>query len=237
VTLLRISNIADFLTSERNIDNAIQFIALNACPSGEVSRIYLARLNGDMSLQHYSSFGFRSDFLMKNNQYSLLDIEKLQSAVTEKSLGFYASESEARGKKSNELVGDDSSKWKTTIYIPLLPNYAAALSTQIVVEDTEEARNYFGALRSVLSLYIHLLETHRGEDSRKKGSARQIKVGDKLTERQTLILDLIKQSFTNNSIADRLGYSESLIRQETIAIYAKLGVDGRRDLTNPREFE
>jgi hypothetical protein len=27
-----------------------------------------------------------------------------------------------------------------------------------------------------------------------------------------------------------MGYSESLIRQESMAIYQKLGVDGRRDL-------
>ena len=55
-------------------------------------------------------------------------------------------------------------------------------------------------------------------------------MGAKLSERQELILEMIKDGMTNSSIANRMGYSESLIRQESMAIYQKLGVDGRRDL-------
>lgn len=50
-----------------------------------------------------------------------------------------------------------------------------------------------------------------------------------LTERQNLILKLISEGRTNAAIADVLGYSESLIRQETIKIYAKLGCSGRNE--------
>jgi len=57
-------------------------------------------------------------------------------------------------------------------------------------------------------------------------------MGKELTRRQTSILVMIKEGRTNGSIASVLGYSESLIRQETIIIYKKLGVDGRRELLN-----
>lgn len=50
-----------------------------------------------------------------------------------------------------------------------------------------------------------------------------------LTERQNLILKLISEGRTNAAIADVLGYSESLIRQETIRIYANLGCSGRNE--------
>lgn len=50
-----------------------------------------------------------------------------------------------------------------------------------------------------------------------------------LTERQNLILKLIAEGRTNAAIADVLGYSESLIRQETIKIYGKLGCSGRNE--------
>ena len=50
-----------------------------------------------------------------------------------------------------------------------------------------------------------------------------------LTERQMLILKLITEGRTNAAIADLLGYSESLIRQETIKIYAKLHCSGRNE--------
>ena len=53
--------------------------------------------------------------------------------------------------------------------------------------------------------------------------------GTALTERQELVLQMIADGRTNGDIADLLGYSESLIRQETIRIYAKLGCSGRAE--------
>jgi DNA-binding NarL/FixJ family response regulator len=35
---------------------------------------------------------------------------------------------------------------------------------------------------------------------------------------------------TNAQIAHEIGYSESLIRQETVVIYRKLGVSGRKEI-------
>jgi DNA-binding NarL/FixJ family response regulator len=43
-------------------------------------------------------------------------------------------------------------------------------------------------------------------------------------------LELIQEGKTNRTIALSMGYSESLIRQETMVIYRKLGIEGRRDL-------
>ncbi|NCV35144.1 MAG: hypothetical protein EBW66_06130 [Actinobacteria bacterium] len=51
-----------------------------------------------------------------------------------------------------------------------------------------------------------------------------------------MILKMIQSGDTNQIIAERMGYSESLIRQETILIYRKLGISGRRDLViEPRD--
>lgn len=52
---------------------------------------------------------------------------------------------------------------------------------------------------------------------------------NRLTERQELILKMLSEGRTNGDIADVLGYSESLIRQETIRIYANLGCNGRSE--------
>lgn len=45
-----------------------------------------------------------------------------------------------------------------------------------------------------------------------------------------MILEMLKEGRTNGSIASVLGYSESLIRQETIIIYKKLGISGRHEI-------
>lgn len=50
-----------------------------------------------------------------------------------------------------------------------------------------------------------------------------------LTERQKKILDGMTRSKTNRAIAYELGYSESTIRQESMAIYRALGVSGREE--------
>lgn len=71
---------------------------------------------------------------------------------------------------------------------------------------------------------------HKTHNSGRVSKIKENRMGAKLSERQELILEMIKDGMTNSSIANRMGYSESLIRQESMAIYQKLGVDGRRDL-------
>ena len=50
-----------------------------------------------------------------------------------------------------------------------------------------------------------------------------------LTPRQLLILELVAQGLSNGQVAFRIGYSESTVRQETIAIYRALDVSGRHE--------
>jgi len=51
-----------------------------------------------------------------------------------------------------------------------------------------------------------------------------------LSDRQNTILGLLKEGYTNREIADVIGYSESLVRHETMIIYKKLRVEGRNEL-------
>jgi DNA-binding CsgD family transcriptional regulator len=51
-----------------------------------------------------------------------------------------------------------------------------------------------------------------------------------LTPRQWEILTGIRANKSNASLAIDLGVSESLVRQETVRIYSKLGVAGRKDI-------
>jgi DNA-binding NarL/FixJ family response regulator len=58
-----------------------------------------------------------------------------------------------------------------------------------------------------------------------------------LTSRQELIRDLLVKGFSNPYIAQEIGYSESLVRQETIIIYATMRVSGRKELMNLLESQ
>jgi DNA-binding NarL/FixJ family response regulator len=55
--------------------------------------------------------------------------------------------------------------------------------------------------------------------------------GKQLTARQDEILNLMRLGKTNEEIAEKIGYSASLVKQETMLIFSKLGISGRRDLT------
>ena len=50
-----------------------------------------------------------------------------------------------------------------------------------------------------------------------------------LTDRQLRILGLMAKGLTNSQISKRVGFSESTVRQETMAIYRYFGVGGRRE--------
>lgn len=95
-------------------------------------------------------------------------------------------------------------------------------------EDSGESRECLEAL----ILLVNTTLARKLENGRTKQLNRPIKtpVGhDSLTERQEVILKLISEGRTNGDIAEILGYSESLIRQETIRIYAILKCNGRQE--------
>ena len=77
---------------------------------------------------------------------------------------------------------------------------------------------------SLLNTYESLVHSNISMES--KNSI----LGQSLTKRQEEIPSLIKSRKTNLQISLELGYSESLIRQETMNIYKKLGISGRREI-------
>lgn len=77
---------------------------------------------------------------------------------------------------------------------------------------------------SLLNTYESLVHSNIAMES--KNSI----LGQSLTKRQEEIHSLIKSRKTNLQISLELGYSESLIRQETMNIYKKLGISGSREI-------
>ena len=235
--LVRLSNIANYLTLEKDLDAAVQYVALNACVSGEPSRFYLARLDSDLTLYHVASFGFSEKFLSKNREFSLLTNPLLNQAIQTESVLIRNRDDQYRKEFAKLIETQDDLKWKSTVFMPLLPNYAATLSTQYEVPNDDAFKSYFVMLKSLFNLYIHLIDGIAQSKRSANSRAKEHHPGTKLTERQTLILDLIKSGMTNIAIANKMGYSESLIRQETMAIYQKLGIHGRKDLTRNELFD
>ncbi len=100
--------------------------------------------------------------------------------------------------------------------------------TDYQCSEADEYKEYLEALMSLVNgTLVRRLEVN-GISNPAKSTKASIQP-ESLTERQEVILKLISEGRTNGDIAQILGYSESLIRQETIKIYAVLKCNGRQE--------
>lgn len=99
--------------------------------------------------------------------------------------------------------------------------------------DQDSAVPLFAANVPILGLYVSLhsssakvAEPERQHAAPRSGNGQ---VEENLSSRQLRILHLLAEGLTNPQIAGRIGFSDSTVRQETMAIYRFLGANGRRD--------
>jgi DNA-binding CsgD family transcriptional regulator len=97
----------------------------------------------------------------------------------------------------------------------------------------DEIAPVFIATAPILGLYVSLQtpSTPTVEPERNSSPSRSANghVENELSPRQLRILHLLAEGLTNPQIAARIGFSDSTVRQETMAIYRFLGADGRRE--------
>lgn len=136
-------------------------------------------------------------------------------------------------------------QYKTLISAPVesrgLPVGSLTIFSRVKLEYEESVAQFIEAISMILASALNSNRaaasprlTQPFENGLHKPSLEEPDLGlhdyrEPLSERQNLILKLISEGRTNAAIADVLGYSESLIRQETIRIYAKLGCSGRNE--------
>lgn len=107
------------------------------------------------------------------------------------------------------------------LYLSLLTSVAASPDKAIASLEREDRNAGFPV--ASLSLVEGV-----GMDEANHGNHRKPAPGV-LSERQMRILGLMAKGLTNSQISKRVGFSESTVRQETMAIYRYFGVGGRRE--------
>jgi DNA-binding NarL/FixJ family response regulator len=90
------------------------------------------------------------------------------------------------------------------------------------IDFVDGDRLFYQNLQSLMQIYFSRI----GKVSLEIGDL----YGKQLTARQSEILALMKNGLTNDEIALKIGYSASLVKQETMLIFSKLGVSGRKNL-------
>ena len=122
------------------------------------------------------------------------------------------------------LESDENSMW--IVYVPI-PFESICLALVIVegLALSEELRMAFKAIASILAIWIRPLM-----GKYVKNDFRSIEENlAKLSKRQYEIFTNMTSGLTNLEIAVLIGFSESLVKSETVQIFQKLGISGRRD--------
>jgi DNA-binding CsgD family transcriptional regulator len=221
---------SDFLAREPKSYNEIaQFLAMNTFVEEKSLCIYLGELIETGVVCTLGGFGWTSseyssfiDLPIHSNYPITASIRTNEILICTNDEAF----KEEFPLMSEFPVRDD---WVSGIAIPAYPIGGIALYSSITLELTDSAQVFYVAIGSLLGLYASRLP--------KALVAVAITVKEQidlpqvpLSDRQLVIAGLLERGFNNAQIGLEIGYSESLIRQETVAIYRKLQVTGRKAL-------
>jgi DNA-binding CsgD family transcriptional regulator len=219
---------SDFLARQPKSYNEIaQFLVMNTFSEESFLTIYIGELTETGVVCALGGFGWDAveyasfTDLPIQAKYPLTDAIRTNEVIVLKH--------DAEFKRDYPLMAElkTSVEWVSGVAIPVYPIGGMALYSTKEITLNESMKVFFVAIGSLLGLYASRLPSSLVEVAisvKQKIDLPQVP----LTDRQFVIAGLLEQGFNNAQIAAEIGYSESLIRQETVAIYRKLQVTGRK---------
>ena len=213
--------ITQILATRPTLTYLTQFLSNNHCVSGEVSRVYFGRILSNKKIRVEAAHGFKDDECRVGKEFPVESTRPSGRSIIENRI-IQETYSEDYYKKYPVLKKDPiEHPWISQVTIPINENYILQLGRY---SKFVEGDDYFYLnLQSLLQIYFSRI----GKVSIEVGDLH----GKPLTSRQKEIAELMRQGMTNEAIADHIGYSASLVKQETMIIFSKLGISGRKDLT------
>jgi len=220
----RIHELVGLIEHEPTINQVVSFLSREIDPYGEVSGVGWLSLKKNGVFEHVSFVGFHNSLDLKREIH--VSDDNVISTCLRANKTIFIDIAEMHRKYRNAIHTKLSNHYETGLALPITKSIVLGCAFSSSLTAMEKHRDYFECIRSVLSLWQVKLCFEKQNIS--KDAVLQI---SKLTERQKLIVDGIKVGKTNAVIARELGFSESLIRQETIIIYSKLGISGRHEIS------
>lgn len=221
---------SDFLAREPKSYNEIsQFLVMNTFSEEKFLCIYIGELIETGFLCPLGGFGWSSEEYAAFFDLPIQEKFPITDAIRNNFVLITQNNSEYEKEYPLMANFNFGGKWISGIAIPVYPIGGMALYSSKKLELTESMSIFYIAIGSLLGLYASRLP--------KALVVEAINVKEKidlpqapLSDRQLVIAGLLEKGFNNAQIALEIGYSESLIRQETVAIYRKLQVTGRKAL-------
>jgi len=217
-----------FLSERPTPDQVAQFLVLQSLrdfhPRAAVMCIFIS----DGSVLAVGSFGLPQEAILGVHHRSLWDNAPAINAIREGNPVIRnGPDGHKKGHATSKNFMDNEFP---NIAWPLIAGSQRVGSLQIHFTDYFDSDGLSQSLEDIsglIALYLVFQNSNHGSSYLEHENSHQIGSGS-LTSRQMQILKLLARGMTNPQISVRIGYSESTVRQETMAIYRHLGVNGRR---------
>ncbi len=225
-----IVSLTDYLAgAHRDLSEICRHLVLDTFKALNPRSIYLGKIESAGSLHMRASFGFDSLQIEQWGEIPLnAKIPVTESINLNQCIVIPSREVFFEKYPAVRDFGEVDTNWNSAISVPILPFGAFFLVLHGEPKKGHEFQSFLRAIGNLLALSLRQSDEIRDSTT---GHIKKTKsTQGELTPRQTIIVGLLGKGFTNIEISKEIGYSESLIRQETIAIYAFMGVSGRKEL-------
>jgi DNA-binding CsgD family transcriptional regulator len=222
VHLDRLLVITQFLATKPTLSELTLFLSLNHCPSGEVSKVYFAKIVKEKELQIEAAHGFEPENCYPGKLFPIEIGRPSGKSIIENMIIFESDSPDYYVRYPAIRNVPIPYPWNSQVSIPINNQYFMQCGRYAPLSEDDQI--FYKNLQSLMQIYFSKI----GKVSLEIGDL----YGKHLTDRQSEILNLMRSGLTNEDIATKIGYSTSLVKQETMLIFSKLGISGRRDLTS-----
>jgi DNA-binding CsgD family transcriptional regulator len=222
----RISEFSNFLANAPKSFSAIaQFLVMQTFREEEFLSGFISELNENGIVHPIGGFGWSHEKFNAFPERQISSNSPITNSIRDNELIFFAND-EAFDIEYPELLWSPPDGWASGVAIPVYPMGGAIFISSKAPGVDREKEMAYTAIGSLLGLYASRLPSQFVEEAKKIQEKIDIKRMP-LTDRQLVIAGMLERGFSNAQIGLEIGYSESLIRQETVSIYKKLNVTGR----------
>lgn len=229
--LKQATELANFLTgSSRSAEEISKFLVLKTFASYSPTALYIAEITHDGYLAPVGGFGFEKTVIATWGRFPLsMHIPITDAVRTDRCLLIDNVEEFFGNYPILTEIENVPIEWEAVMAWPMLPFGVGFALLEKTPTLNEEFENFLRLTGAVIALHLlnskndSLIPEYQRSVDRKRTSI-------DMSNRQKVILEMLSKGATNSEIALEIGYSESLVRQETIEIYRILGVSGRREL-------
>lgn len=217
------------LTNESPNDELCRFLNFAVFNYLQSRSVIMCQLTNDGNVTPVGSFGLSKEALKGIANTSLATETPMSAAVIRDTTVLVKSPAELFKRfPALKNASEIDTEWKSLITIPVhtFGVYGIKCMKQPELDPSHES---FLRIIGQLAAFAVLKSRNSKVLKINNGVGLTIDSGQ-LTARQEQIKALMLRGMTNQQIASEIGYSDSLVRQETMEIYAKLKVSGRKEL-------